>query len=257
MHIGAKALFPWLAAGLLLLPSSAALAADSESDSDLDDTVNVQCTSTLATGNYDSVVVPAGASCTVPSGVQIFRNLTVRAGGTLTLQGGTIGNDLRATDPAALNLSGASIWHDLRVDGGHGAHPGPDDGAGPGERPGPGHADRPAPAPGPASSTSGPLTICALTVGNNVDVRGGSTVVVGDTSHGCGSGLTIGADLRVDRSTGPAYVGDNSVMHTLRVQNDASGGEVVRNRVGNDATCEQLSSYTVSGNTVDEQNHGC
>ncbi len=262
MRFGPKVLLPWVAAGLLLLPATAALADNAEPDSDVDDTLNAQCTGTLPVGSYRDVVVPVGANCTVPSGVQIFRDLTVQAGGTLTLQGGAIGNDLRANRPASLSLGGgATIGHDLRVDGGA---PGPDtaDRPGPGAGPGPARDDHPAPppagAPGPGTASTGPVTICGLTVDNSVDVRGGSgTVVVGDTSHGCGSGLTIGQDLRVDHVAGAVYVGDNTVYHDLRVQSDLGGGEVVRNHVGNNATCEPLTGFSIGGNTVDEDNRAC
>ena len=85
------------------------------------------CTGTLASGSYDRLVVPAGATCDgtaakiyVSDGVRVYHGATFilgHDGGTNT---GVIHNKIKANAPALLEVHFAHIHGGLRMYGGNG-----------------------------------------------------------------------------------------------------------------------------------------
>jgi hypothetical protein len=85
------------------------------------------CTGTLASGEYDKLVVPANATCDgtdanidVRGGVRVGQGATFILGGDESTGGGTIRGGVRADAPASLQLHSAHVYGGLRMVGGNG-----------------------------------------------------------------------------------------------------------------------------------------
>jgi len=91
-----------------------------------------QCTSTLAPGTYQRVIVPAGAVCLSEGPVTIRDGLWIRSGAAFVLGSeesgwttGTIGGGVHARDAASVQIHFATINGGIRVHGGSGPFGGP------------------------------------------------------------------------------------------------------------------------------------
>lgn len=91
-----------------------------------------RCTSTLAQGTYQRVVVPAGAVCLSEGPVTIREGLWIRSGATFVLGSeesgwttGTIGGGVHAWDAASVQIHFATINGGIRAHGGSGPFGGP------------------------------------------------------------------------------------------------------------------------------------
>jgi hypothetical protein len=92
------------------------------------------CTSFLAPGTYQRVVVPAGAACFSDGGVTIRGGLFVQAGATFVLgseeapgDNGTISGGVHATNAMSLQIHFMTINGGIDAQGGSGAFGGPFD----------------------------------------------------------------------------------------------------------------------------------
>jgi hypothetical protein len=92
------------------------------------------CNSVLASGTYQKVVVPDGASCFVTTPVTIRGGLFVGAGATLVLgseeepgDNGTISGGVHATDAASVQIHFVTIKGGIDIQGGSGPFGGPFD----------------------------------------------------------------------------------------------------------------------------------
>lgn len=97
--------------------------------------VVTQCTDTLAPGNYNKVVVPAGANCTIMEGPVNMRNgLFIEAGAWFVLGSeenptnmGRITGGVHATNPLGVQIHFATINGGIDIHGGSGPFGGPFD----------------------------------------------------------------------------------------------------------------------------------
>ena len=77
---------------------------------------NGTCLSVITGGTYEQIVVPPGASCTLV-GVQVATNVDVKRGASLfALAGARIGGDLKADQPAIVDLQNTSVVRNVHVD---------------------------------------------------------------------------------------------------------------------------------------------
>jgi hypothetical protein len=90
------------------------------------------CSTGLAAGTYQQVVVPAGASCISNGPVTIRGGVFVASGATFVLGGdettsstGTISGGVHATNPASVQIHFATISGGLQIQGGSGPVGGP------------------------------------------------------------------------------------------------------------------------------------
>ncbi len=91
------------------------------------------CTDALAPGTYNSVVVPAGATCLSDGPITIRGGLEIGAGATFVLGSeqstatGTINGGVHATNPASVQIHFATINGGIDIQGGSGPFGGPFD----------------------------------------------------------------------------------------------------------------------------------
>ena len=90
-----------------------------------------QCVGTLPPGTYQDVTVPPGATCALNNSHTITHDLTVLDGASLRDDGAHIGHDIRAKNPAWINITDAlfnvaagTVGHDIHIQGTTG-HPPP------------------------------------------------------------------------------------------------------------------------------------
>ena len=89
------------------------------------------CTDALAPGTYNSVVVPAGATClsdgpiTIRGGLQIGAGATFVLGSEQSTATGTINGGVHATNPASVQIHFATINGGIDIQGGSGPFGGP------------------------------------------------------------------------------------------------------------------------------------
>jgi hypothetical protein len=193
---------------------------------------NANCTGALPAGTYDNVVVPAGATCTIGSGVTVQQDVNVGKGATLLDQGATVGHDIHADHPGGIGIGyGGSVGHDIHIDGLSGAGPG---------------------------SYGGDNYVCNTTIGHDLAVQntaiGAGTWYIGDPPE-CTYGNTVGHDLHVEHNANPLDVSHNTVTHDLQVQDNKPGPVVVSNNsAGHDAQCKNNQSQSGTGNTAGGMN---
>jgi streptogramin lyase len=184
-------------------------------------------------GSGEEVIVPAGAVCTLAAGTHVSGNVQVKQSGTLIDEGGAIGHDLSAEDPKAIAVAATSVGHDVQINGPTGAPPGGDN------------------------------YLCDLSVAHDLVVENGAAsagrVDIGGPPD-CSAGNQVGHDLVVQRNAEPVEVSDNGtsaspIGHDLEVQDNEPGGATVSgNYAGHDATCQQNSPQTGSGNHAAHNN---
>ena len=85
-----------------------------------------QCVGVLPPGTYEDVTVPPGQTCFINVFNRIEHDLTVLDGARLRDDGAYIGHDLRAKNPASINISDAGtlapgtpgiVGHDIHIQG--------------------------------------------------------------------------------------------------------------------------------------------
>ena len=83
-----------------------------------------QCVGTLPPGTYQDVTVPPGATCALNNTHTIVHDLTVLDGAGLRDDGAHIGHDIRAKNPAWINITDAlfnvaagTVGHDIHIQG--------------------------------------------------------------------------------------------------------------------------------------------
>lgn len=94
-------------AAVVALPASAAPGTDASS--------TTVCTGTLS-GSYQSVLVPAGATCTL-DGATVARNVTVEAGASLFTTNATIGGNLMSRDATTVRVIDTNVGRNVKVTG--------------------------------------------------------------------------------------------------------------------------------------------
>jgi hypothetical protein len=210
-----------------------------------------QCIGTLPPGTYGDVTVPPGATCALNNSHTITHDLTVLDGARLRDDGAYIGHDLRARNPAWLNITDAlfnvaagTVGHDIHIQGTTGVSP----------------------------SHGGDNFICDQEVGHDVVVQKSAILagrwVIGDDDDpafygGCGN--DIAHDLvvkdnanRVDISGNSPTGGLNTVAgigHDLKVANNSGGTTVKRNTAGHDCTQSNNSPYVGADNSAGNNNN--
>jgi len=75
-------------------------------------------------GTGTNVIVPAGASCTLLAQTHVTHDVTVALGGTLSDLGSRIDHDLTGNQPAGIQVAGATVGHNLTINGITGSPPG-------------------------------------------------------------------------------------------------------------------------------------
>ena len=91
------------------------------------------CTGVLAPGTYNTVVVPAAATCLSDGPITIRGGLQIEAGATFVLGSeesggtGTINGGVHATNPASVQIHFATINGGIDIHGGSGPFGGPFD----------------------------------------------------------------------------------------------------------------------------------
>ena len=210
-----------------------------------------QCVGTLPPGTYQDVTVPPGATCALNNTHTIVHDLTILDGAGLRDDGAHIGHDIRAKNPAWINITDAlfnvaagTVGHDIHIQGTFGQSP----------------------------SHGGDNFICDQEVGHDVVVQKSAFTagrwVVGDDDDpafygGCGN--SIAHDLvakdnknRLDVSGNNPAGGLNSVAgigHDLKVANNSGGTAVQRNTAGHDCTQSNNSPYVGAANVAGNSNN--
>jgi hypothetical protein len=192
---------------------------------------SVECSGVAPTAVAHDLIVPAGKTCTILAGTSVRHDVVVRRGATLTDEGGQIGHDIRADDPAGIGIGGGtgaggqpilgSVRHDVSLAGVSGAGPG----------------------------RLGANYVCGTQIGHDLVVKRSSASagewVIGDTDAGlCSQGNKVRHDLRVRGNANRVDVSDNNVParwaigHDLTVQGNALAPVVESNTVRHAASCQ-------------------
>ncbi len=165
-------------------------------------------------GTGQSVVVPRGANCTLLSGTHVLTDVKVQKGGTLTMNGVTVGHDL-SVDGSAM-ICGSSIGHDLTADGSVTVG-------------GPTCAGNTIGVDFTVQNVKGGATIEDNTVGHNLNVLNDQGAVdVADNS--------VGQDMTVQHDGSPTTVSDNTIGHNATCHNNL-GQTGSGNTAGGSDTC--------------------
>lgn len=208
-----------------------------------------QCIGILPPGIYGDVTVPAGQSCTINVSNRIEHDVTVLAGARLRDDGAYVGHDIRANNPASLNIGDfagqttGTVGHDIHIQG----------------------------TTGPGSlGSSGDNWICDVTVGHDVVVQKSAITaarwVIGDNGEpfyfGCGN--SIAHDLVVKDNANRVDIGLNSpgggltaaggIGHDLKVDHNHGGTTNNNNTAGHDCTQSDNHPYSGNGNVAGNQN---
>jgi len=212
------------------------------------------CTAPFA-GNATEIVVPGGALCILEAGATVEKSVKVEPGGSLIVEGASIGKDLKANSPAGIQIGGSKqtlIGHDVQINGltgqiglgdnyicnakiGHDLH-----------------------------AEHSVLTAAKLVVGDAPDCSAG--VLVGHDIHVQSNANSVdvssssaGHDIHVENNTAGVKVSGTTAVHDLHVQNNSGGVLVSFNKAGHNATCQNnLPSTEGEGNTQNKgQPHGC
>ena len=167
---------------------------------------NATC-SGVSGGNPTSVVVPAGATCTLVAGTTVSGNVLVGRGGAFDDEGAVVGGSLQASNAASIKVvGGGTIGRNLQVTGVTGT-----------------------------PSGGGDNMICNTTVTGNVQVLNNGPLAPIDIGNlgACsgGPGLTVGGNVQVLGNQAAITVGGNTVHGNLQVQNNIGGVTVSGNAV--------------------------
>ena len=207
-----------------------------------------QCIGTLPPGTYGDVTVPPGQVCFIDKTNTITHDLTVLGGARLRDDGAYIGHDLRANNPASINVSdfppsSGTVGHDIHIQGTTG--------------------------PGSLGST-GDNWICDTQVGHDVVVQKSAATaarwVIGDNGEpfygGCGN--SIAHDLVVKDNANRVDIGGNNptgglttvagIGHDLNVAHNHGGTTNNNNTAAHDCTQSDNSPYSGNGNAAGGNN---
>jgi hypothetical protein len=191
------------------------------------------CTAPFA-GSATEIVVPGGATCTLQASATVEKSVQVEPGGSLIVEGASIGKDLRANSPVGIQIGGSkqtSIGHDVQIKGltgqiglgdnyicnakiGHDLH-----------------------------AEHSVLTAAKLVVGDAPDCSAGVLVshdihVQNNDSNVDVSSISAGHDIHVENNTAGVNVSSTTTNHDLHVQNNSGGVVVSFNKAGHNATCQ-------------------
>jgi hypothetical protein len=192
---------------------------------------------TTCTGSFGAsaseIVVPAGETCTLEGTAEVKNSVTVQPGASLIDQGATVGKDIKATNPAGIQIGAAKqsvIGHDVKINGLSGSIMGADNYVCNAKIGHDLHAEHSA------------VTASTLVVGDPPDCNVGDIVahdihVQENADKVDVSDSSAGHDIHVQNNSGGVNVSGTSSMHDLHVQNNSGGVVVSNNTAGHNAKC--------------------
>jgi len=211
-----------------------------------------QCVGVLPPGTYGDVTVPPGQTCLINASNRIEHDLTVLDGARLRDDGAYIGHDIRAKNPASINISDrgapanapAFVGHDIHIQGTTG--------------------------PGSLGST-GDNWICDTEVGHDVVVQKSAITAArwvigfnGEPFYG-GCGNRIAHDLVVKDNANRVDIGGHNptgglttvagIGHDLNVAGNSGGTTNNFNTAGHDCTQKDNHPYSGNGNVAGNNNN--
>jgi hypothetical protein len=195
------------------------------------------CSNATYSGSTASLTVPSGSWC-ILAGATIGKDVTVQSGGTLiSFTGFNVGSDLKASQNAELDLYSGSVGHDLTAD----KPAAVDLGFG-----GAVTVSHDVSISGSTAPNGAFVDVCQTTANHDLKVdklSNNGEVEIGDDEY-CPTpgGSSAGHDLSVTNSTANFVdVGNNNAGHDVTVSgNTASAGgyiDVSDNTVSHDASC--------------------
>jgi hypothetical protein len=219
-----------------------------------------QCVGVLPPGTYGDVTVPPGATCTMDRFDIIEHDLTVLQGARLIDFGASIGHDIRATKPSAMQITGDGVGfpgivgHDIHIEGTSSGLPLTFEGT---------------------TFPGGPFNfICNQQVGHDAVVQKSLSTAspweIGDPADpgptggffvGCGNAFAHDLVVKDNANTIDISANDGvnqgapfGIGHDLKIANNSGGTTVNANTAGHDCTQSNNSPYLGTGNAAVNNN---
>ena len=184
-------------------------------------------------GEAQNILVPEGKTCTLEGTAVVVQSVTVAKGASLIDEGASIGQDLKANNPAGIRIGAAkqsTIGHDVKISGLTGSIGGKDN------------------------------TVCNAKIGHDLHLEHSAAtaaaLVVGDPPD-CTAGDTVGHDIHVQENDNHVDVSDSGATHDIHVQNNTAGVVVENTSSGHDLHVQNNSGGTVVSNNTTGHNAKC